>query len=194
MKHTTLLIVAMVALVGCQPAALPDIDPEVAVIRMADGGEITIKFYTSKAPGHVDNFKSLARTGYYDGTTFHRVIPGFMIQGGDHQSKDDNPRNDGRGNPGYYIDAEFNDMLHRRGIVAMARSEHPNSAGSQFYIMVSNDAQWGKILDGKYTVFGSVIDGMDVVDRIVATPRDKRDRPLENQVMQSVRIEPAAEE
>ncbi len=180
---------------GCEPEPPPapppaPAVPEKAVIRMEQGGEIEIRFFADKAPGHIENFKKLARDGYYDGTTFHRVIPGFMIQGGDHLSKDDDPENDGMGTPGYSIDAEFNEIPHRRGIVSMARRSDPNSAGAQFYIMAADNSRWRDVLDGKYTVFGEVRRGMKVVDRIVDVPRDVRDRPLENQVIATVAIEP----
>ena len=103
---------------------------EIAVITIRDLGEIRLRFLEDKAPGHVENFKKLARSGFYDGTTFHRVIPKFMIQGGDPHSKDEDATNDGTGGPGYTIQAEFNDVPHRRGIVSMARSNDPDSAGS----------------------------------------------------------------
>lgn len=166
---------------------------EVAVIRMDLGGEIWIRFFPGAAPRHVKSFKQLGREGFYDGTTFHRVIPGFMIQGGDALSKDDNPANDGLGNPGFYLEAEFNSIPHRRGTVAMARRAGPDTAGSQFYIVVQDNAQWSKVLDGRYTVFGEVIGGMEVVDRIVAAARDPRDRPLEDQRIAALRILPAPE-
>ncbi len=183
---------------GCgdapEPAARPDrpgpLDGGKAVIRMERGGEIHLRFFPDKAPGHVKNFLKLTRAHHYDGTTFHRVIPGFMIQGGDHLSKDAEPANDGMGTLAYSIPAEFNAVPHRRGIVAMARREDPDSAAAQFYIMVEDNPRWRSILDGKYTVFGEVIRGMDVADRIVAVPRDVRDRPLENQVIASITIEP----
>ena len=164
---------------------------EIAVIQVKDLGEIRLRFFPDKAPGHVENFKKLARQGFYDGTTFHRVIPSFMIQGGDSNSKDDNPNNDGSGGPGYTIPAEFNDVPHRRGIVSMARRSDPGSAGSQFFIMVADSPAWKRTLDNKYTVFGEVISGMEVVDKVAATPRDRRDRPLENVVLESVSIVPA---
>lgn len=124
-------------------------------------GKITIEFYPDVAPNHVENFKKLARNGFYDQTTFHRVIPGFMIQGGDPNSKDADRSNDGQGGPGYTIAAEFSDIKHTRGIVSMARSSDPNSAGSQFFIVVKDS----DYLDGKYSVFGKVIEGMPVVDQ-----------------------------
>ncbi len=150
---------------------------EVAVID-TDHGEIVIRFLDDAAPGHVENFKKLAREGFYDGTTFHRVIPDFMIQGGDPNSKDDDPNNDGRGGPGYTIPAEIR-ARHTRGAVAAARrpdqvNPQKESSGSQFYICVVATPH----LDGEYSVFGQVIKGMDVADEIVAVPRDRRDRPL----------------
>lgn len=192
--HLGLVLLGLV-LLGCERQPEPPApDPEVAVLKMEAGGRIQIRFFPDKAPRHVENFKKLARSGYYNGTTFHRVIPGFMIQGGDHLSKDDNPDNDGFGTPGYFIAAEFNDTLHRRGIVAMGRRNEPDTAGSQFYIMVADSPRWREILDGQYTVFGEVTRGMEVADRIVAEPRNSRDRPLENQVIESVQIRPAPEE
>jgi len=161
---------------------------EIAVIRMRDGGEIRFRFLPDKAPGHVLNFKRLAESGFYDGTTFHRVIPGFMIQGGDPNSKDDNPNNDGTGGPGYQVPAEFNDVTHVRGVVSMARSKDPDSAGSQFFIMVADrqprpgGARWADVLDGKYTAFGQVVSGLEVADRIAAVDRHARsNRPNEDQ-------------
>ncbi|MFW5799389.1 MAG: peptidylprolyl isomerase [Spirochaetota bacterium] len=139
-------------------------------------GNIELKFYPEKAPNHVKNFLKLATNDFYESTTFHRVIPGFMIQGGDPNSKDDNPDNDGMGGPGYTIDEEFNDISHERGILSMARSQDPNSAGSQFFIMHKQVPQ----LDGKYTVFGKVVEGIEVVDKIVNVERDNRDRPLKD--------------
>ncbi len=183
------------ALSGCEPDPPPPAPaalgvPGQAIITMEKGGEIHIRFFADKAPGHVANFKKLAHEGYYDGTTFHRVIPEFMIQGGDGLSKDDDPLNDGTGTPGYSIPAEFNDIPHRRSIVAMARRSDPGSAGSQFYIMVADSPRWRDVLDGKFTVFGEVTQGMKVVDRIVDVPRDLRDRPTEDQVIASIAIEP----
>jgi len=147
---------------------------EIAVIE-TKFGKIEIQFFEDKAPGHVKNFKDLARKGFYDGTIFHRVIPGFMIQGGDPNTKSDDRSNHGMGGPGYSIKAEFNDTLHKRGILSMARSQDPHSAGSQFYIVVKDSA----FLDGKYTAFGKVLSGMTVADQIVNAPRDRRDNPNE---------------
>ena len=147
---------------------------EIAVID-TKFGKIEIQFFKDKAPGHVKNFKDLAKKGFYDGAIFHRVIPGFMIQGGDPNTKSDDRSNHGTGGPGYSIKAEFNDTPHKRGILSMARSQDPNSAGSQFYIVVKDSA----FLDGKYTAFGKVLSGMTVADQIVNAPRDRRDNPNE---------------
>ncbi|MEX2146338.1 MAG: peptidylprolyl isomerase [Candidatus Rokuibacteriota bacterium] len=145
------------------PARKPPGKPT-AIITMEKGGEIRIEFYPADAPKTVENFMKLARDGFYDGTTFHRVEPTFVIQGGDPLSKT-LPQGDpklGTGDPGYKIKAEVNTQKHDRGAVAMARSQHPDSAGSQFYITLGN----ANFLDGKYTVFGRVTNGMDVVDRV----------------------------
>ena len=127
-------------------------------------GTIEVEFFEDKAPGHVKNFKDLASKGFYDGTTFHRVIPGFMIQGGDPNTKSEDRSQHGMGGPGYTIDAEFNETPHDRGVLSMARSQDPNSAGSQFFIEVKDS----HFLDGQYTAFGQVTDGMDVADKIVS--------------------------
>ena len=147
---------------------------EIAVIE-TQFGNIELEFFPDKAPGHVKNFKTLAKTGYYNGTLFHRVIPGFMIQGGDSNSKNPDRSMHGTGGPGYNIKAEFNDTKHDRGILSMARAQDPDSAGSQFFIVVK-DAHF---LDGQYTAFGKVTKGMEVADKIVNAPRDPRDNPLE---------------
>ncbi len=144
-----------------------------AVIH-TDFGDIVLKFFPEAAPNHVDNFLSLARKGFYDGTTFHRVIPGFMIQGGDPNSRDADRMRHGTGGPGYALKAEFNQRNHQRGTLSMARSRQPDSAGSQFFICVA-DAGY---LDKQYTVFGEVVDGMTVVDAIVSQDRDSRDNPI----------------
>ena len=147
---------------------------EIAVIE-TKFGKIEMELFADKAPGHVKNFKDLAKKGFYDGTIFHRVIPGFMIQGGDPNTKSDDRATYGMGGPGYSIQAEFNDTPHKRGILSMARSQNPNSAGSQFFIVVKK----ASFLDGKYTAFGKVLSGMAVADQIVNAPRDKRDNPDE---------------
>lgn len=138
-------------------------------------GNIEVKLFPEVAPNHADNFLKLVREGFYDSTTFHRIIPGFMIQGGDPNTKNDDRRTHGMGGPGYSIDAEFNDRPHKRGTLSMARSANPNSAGSQFFICVADVSH----LDGQYTVFGEVVSGLDVVDKIVSQPRDSNDNPDE---------------
>jgi len=138
-------------------------------------GNIELKFFSEVAPQHVTNFLDLAKKGFYDETTFHRVIPGFMIQGGDPNSKNPDRSKHGTGGPGYTIKAEFNEKPHKRGVLSMARAAHPDSAGSQFFICVADSF----FLDKKYTVFGEVASGMEVVDKIVSERRDKADNPLE---------------
>jgi peptidyl-prolyl cis-trans isomerase B (cyclophilin B) len=147
-------------------------------------GNMELRFFPDVAPNHVNNFINLAKKGFYDGTTFHRVIPGFMIQGGDPNSKDpDSPRL-GMGGPGYTVKAEFNNRPHKRGILSMARAADPDSAGSQFFICVAD----APFLDRQYTVFGEVVSGMDVADKIVSQPRDAGDKPDER-IEMTVRIE-----
>ncbi len=139
-------------------------------------GELEIKFFPDLAPKHVENFIKLAKGGVYNGTIFHRVIPGFMIQGGDPNTKDPAKKETyGQGGPGYTIKAEFNDRPHKRGIVSMARAQDPDSAGSQFFIVVEDSP----FLNGKYTVFGEVVKGIGVADKIVNQPRDGKDNPAE---------------
>ena len=146
-------------------------------------GTIKAELYPEIAPNTVNNFISLIQKGFYDGTIFHRVIPGFMIQGGD-------PEGTGMGGPGYGIKGEFamngfkNDLKHTTGVLSMARSQRPNSAGSQFFIMVDNAPH----LDGQYAAFGKVVSGMDVVDEIASVQTDYADKPLTPQVMKSVTI------
>ena len=150
-----------------------------AMITVASKGEawgsIALKFYSDVAPNHVKNFLDLAGKKFYDGTTFHRVIPGFMIQGGDPNSKNPDRASHGMGGPGHRVKAEFNSKPHTRGVLSMARSNDPDSAGSQFFIMVNTAAH----LDGQYTAFGKVVKGMEVADKIVAQERDSKDMPLE---------------
>jgi len=136
-------------------------------------GNIELKFFPEAAPGHVSNFLELAKKGFYDGTTFHRVIPGFMIQGGDPNTKSPDRSKHGMGGPGYTIKAEFSEKPHKKGILSMARAQDPDSAGSQFFICVAKASS----LDGKYSVFGEVTSGIEVVDQIVTQPRDKKDNP-----------------
>src|SRR6266704_962156 len=150
--------------------------------KPAEGGKmephaiIKIKFFPDVAPKHVENFITLAKSGFYDKTLFHRVIPGFMIQGGDPNTKDPNKKSEyGMGGPSHKLKAEFNAKPHTRGIVSMARSNNPDSAGSQFFIVVKDSP----FLDRQYTVFGEVIRGMDVADKIVNSPRGQNDLPNE---------------
>lgn len=138
-------------------------------------GNIELIFYPEDAPKHVDNFLTLAESGFYDGTIFHRVIPGFMIQGGDPNTKGNDTSTYGQGGPDHQVKAEFNARPHKRGILSMARSRHPDSAGSQFFIVVKDS----RFLDRQYTVFGEVIKGMDVADKIVSVKTDASDNPLE---------------
>ena len=156
----------------------------IATIEMENGGVITLELYPDVAPISVNNFISLANSGFYDGLIFHRVISGFMIQGGD-------PRGTGMGGPGYCIKGEFagngvkNDLSHARGVLSMARAQNPNSAGSQFFIMHAD----GPFLDGQYAAFGKVTDGMEVVDGIAAVETDRSDMPREPQRMKKVFVE-----
>ena len=142
-------------------------------------GNIKIKLLPDIAPETVRNFTTLAKSKFYDGTLFHRVIPGFMIQGGDPNTKKPDKNVWGMGGPGYNIKAEFNSRSHLRGIVSMARSSDPDSAGSQFFIVTSDST----FLDKEYTVFGEVIEGMDTADKIVNLPRDGNDCPLQEAKM-----------
>src|SRR5665647_1410093 len=156
----------------------------IVTIEMENGSKILLELYPEIAPNTVNNFISLIRQGFYDGTIFHRVIPGFMIHGGD-------PQGTGMGGPGYGIKGEFNqngvsnNLNHCRGIISMARSAMPNSAGSQFFIMAADSSH----LDGQYAAFGKVTEGMEIVDAIVSSPRDRNDRPKEEQKMKKVSVD-----
>lgn len=164
---------------------------EVAVLTTSDG-EMVIKFWPEVAPKTVENFKKLAREGFYDGTAFHRVIKGFMIQGGDPLTKDETKRGLwGTGGPGYNIRAEFNTKPHVRGVISMARSQHPDSAGSQFFIC-HGDARF---LDRQYTAFGELIKGDEVLEKIASVPctGPERSSPIERKGLVSVKIVPADE-
>ncbi len=155
-----------------------------AVIEMENGGKMTLELYPEKAPLTVENFEKLANSGFYNGLIFHRVIEGFMIQGGD-------PEGTGMGGPGYSIKGEFaangvkNDLKHTRGVISMARSMNPNSAGSQFFIM-HKDAPH---LDGQYAAFGKMTDGFETLDEIAATKTSFGDRPMFDMVIKSVKVE-----
>lgn len=156
----------------------------IVTIEMEDGGVMKAELYPDIAPNTVNNFISLVQSGFYDGTIFHRVIPGFMIQGGD-------PEGSGMGGPGYCIKGEFsqngfqNDLIHTRGVLSMARTMDPDSAGSQFFIMVDDAPH----LDGGYAAFGKVIDGLDTADAIVGAKRDYSDRPRQDQRMKKVTVD-----
>lgn len=157
----------------------------IVTFTMQNGKIFKAELYPDKAPNTVNNFISLIRSGFYDGLDFHRVIEGFMIQGGD-------PAGNGTGGPGYTIPGEFrsngyaaNDIKHLRGVLSMARSMMPDSAGSQFFIMHQNAAH----LDGQYAAFGKITEGMETIDEIAGVPTDMRDRPLQPQVIQSVTVE-----
>ena len=160
---------------------------EVAVIKTTMG-EMVLEFWPEVAPKHVESFKKLARQGFYDGTAFHRVIKGFMIQGGDPNTKDESKRAIwGQGNPGYTVKAEFNDKKHTRGVLSMARSRDPNSAGSQFFISLADAPH----LDRQYTAFGKLIKGEDVLAKIGATPTAGADVPLTRVNIDRITIVPA---
>lgn len=161
----------------------------IATIEMENGNKLKVELFPEIAPNTVNNFISLAKSGFYNGLIFHRVIPGFMIQGGC-------PQGIGTGNPGYSIRGEFrsngfkNDLHHERGVLSMARSSRPDSAGSQFFIMVADAPH----LDGDYAAFGKVIEGIEEADRIVNSERDFRDKPQEDQRIKEVAIETFGQE
>lgn len=165
---------------------------EVAVLKTSDG-EMVVEFWPEVAPKTVENFKKLAREGFYDGTAFHRIIKGFMIQGGDPNTKDLSKESSyGLGGPGYKIPAEFNDRPHVRGVLSMARTADPNSAGSQFFICLGVASS----LDHQYTAFGNVIKGLDVLDKIGSTPvgrspAGETSKPNSRVTLESVKIVPA---
>ena len=156
----------------------------IVTIEMEDGGVMKAELYPDVAPNTVNNFVTLVQSGFYDGLIFHRVIPGFMIQGGD-------PEGMGSGGPGYCIKGEFsqngfqNDLLHQRGVLSMARTMEPDSAGSQFFVMVADAPH----LDGGYAAFGKVIEGMETADAIVGAKRDWNDRPKKDQRMKKVTVD-----
>jgi len=161
--------------------------PEVAVIQTSEG-TMVIEFWPDVAPKTVENFKTLAKKGFYDGTCFHRVIKGFMIQGGDPLTKDASKEARwGTGDPGYKVKAEFNNRSHTRGVVSMARSQDPDSAGSQFFICHGDP----KFLDNQYTAFGKLIKGDDVLEKIATTPTKPGDRPVTRMAVESIKIVPA---
>lgn len=158
---------------------------EVKAVIETRYGNMEIRFFPDVAPKHVENFVKLAKEGFYDGTIFHRVIPGFMIQGGDPLTKGEDKSVYGTGGPGWHVKAEFNDRPHKRGVLSMARAQNPDSAGSQFFIVVKDS----NFLDGQYTVFGEVTKGIEVADKIVSLPRNMRDLPNERVEMKVKIIE-----
>lgn len=159
---------------AAEPANVDSKSPHVLV--KTKFGEMEIVLFPDLAPKHVESFLKLAKSGFYNGTIFHRIIPGFMIQGGDPLTKDPANRSRyGTGGPGYNLPAEFNKVAHEKGILSAARTADPNSAGSQFFIMADKAPH----LDGQYTVFGEIVKGLEVVDTIVNQPRDMKDNPLE---------------
>jgi len=148
-------------------------------------GDIEIEFFADVAPKHVENFKKLVASGFYDGSLFHRIVPGFVIQGGDPLTKSAaNKGKWGTGGPGWNVKAEFNKKPHSRGVLSMARAMDPNSAGSQFFIMLKDS----NFLDGQYTVFGKVTSGMDTVDKIAALKTDANDAPADSEQAKMVKV------
>ncbi len=148
-------------------------------------GDISLEFFADVAPKHVENFKKLASSGFYDGTVFHRIVPGFVIQGGDPLTKSTaNKHRWGTGGPGWTVKAEFNKNKHSRGVLSMARAQDPNSAGSQFFIVLKDS----NFLDGQYTVFGKVTAGMDVVDKIAALDTDRADAPTDSEQAKMIKV------
>jgi peptidyl-prolyl cis-trans isomerase B (cyclophilin B) len=185
LRNIALLTAAAVLFAGCTKKACDTMDKPrdgTKAVLETSLGKIVFEFLPNVAPQTVTNFKKLANQCFYNGTTFHRVIPGFMIQGGDPNSKSPDRSTHGMGGPGYTIKAEFNPEPHTRGAVSMARSSDPDSAGSQFFIVVA-DARY---LDRQYTVFGRVTEGMEVADKIVAAPKDRNDNPVERIEMKRV--------
>ena len=188
---TALLALTLAATVSVRSFAADEkkAADEVAVVK-TNMGTMVLEFWPDVAPKHVENFKTLAKKGFYDGTAFHRVIKGFMIQGGDPLTKDDaNQARWGTGDPGYKIKAEFNDKQHVRGVLSMARTPDPDSAGSQFFICHDN----ARSLDKQYTAFGKLIKGDDVLEKIATTETAPGDRPVKKVLVESIKIVPRSE-
>jgi peptidyl-prolyl cis-trans isomerase B (cyclophilin B) len=197
MKYSTLLMLLIASAVFATEEKEEEKSPmnlssEVAVIKTSEG-DMVVQFWTDAAPNTVENFKKLARQGFYDGTIFHRIVKEFMIQGGDPNSKDPAKENSyGQGGPGYNIKAEFNDHSHDRGVVSMARGPDPDSAGSQFFICLAPVHR----LDHQYTTFGKLIKGQDVLEKIGDIPVTKNSmgepsKPTKRVVIESIKIVPA---
>ena len=177
---------ALVAAAEKAPAPKAEVSKGPRAIIKTKFGDLEVRFFQDVAPMHVENFIKLAKEGFYNGTIFHRVIPGFMIQGGDPNTKDSLRKESyGQGGPGYAVKAEFSDIPHKRGILSMARAAEPDTAGSQFFIVVEDS----RFLDHKYTVFGEVTKGIGVADKIVVLPRDDRDNPKERVEMTIMIVE-----
>ena len=183
MKKVIALLLCALMLLGVNALADAEAYP-IATIEMENGDVMKLELYPDVAPNTVANFIELANAGFYDGLIFHRVIPGFMIQGGD-------PQGTGLGGPGYRIAGEFtangfeNRLPHERGVISMARAQHPDSAGSQFFIMHADYPP----LDGQYAAFGRVIEGIETVDHVAAVETDAKNRPTVDQVIKSIRVE-----
>jgi peptidyl-prolyl cis-trans isomerase B (cyclophilin B) len=197
MKYSTLLMLLIASAVFAAEEKKQETSPmnssnEVAVIKTSEG-DMVVQFWTDAAPNTVENFKKLARQGFYDGTIFHRIVKGFMIQGGDPNSKDPAKENSyGEGGPGYNLKAEFNDHSHDRGVISMARGQDPDSAGSQFFICLAPVHR----LDHQYTTFGKLIKGQDVLEKIGDTPVTRNSmgepsKPTKRVVIESIKILPA---
>jgi cyclophilin family peptidyl-prolyl cis-trans isomerase len=158
---------------------------QIAGIISSNLGDIKLEFYPEHAPKTVENFRELANRGFYDGLIFHRIVPNFVIQGGDPNTKDlSNRTRWGTGGPGWNVKAEFNKNKHSRGILSMARSQDPDSAGSQFFIVLKDS----NFLDGQYTVFGRVISGMDIVDKIASLKTDSSDAPVDTEKAKMIKV------
>jgi cyclophilin family peptidyl-prolyl cis-trans isomerase len=158
---------------------------QIAGIISSNLGDIKLEFYPEHAPKTVENFRELANRGFYDGLIFHRIVPNFVIQGGDPNTRDlSNRTRWGTGGPGWNIKAEFNKNKHSRGTLSMARSQDPDSAGSQFFIVLKDS----NFLDGQYTVFGRVISGMDIVDKIASLKTDSSDAPVDTETAKMIKV------
>lgn len=190
MRSLKVVVVLLVTLILKGSSLMAADTDKVAVIE-TKAGKMVLEFWEKDAPKTVENFQKLAGKGFYDGTTFHRIIKGFMIQGGDPLSKDPSNSMVGTGDPGYKIKAEFNKNSHQLGVISMARSQDPDSAGCQFFICLGD----ASFLDGKYTAFGKLIAGEDVLKKLgdVATEGPERSRPVDRQVIQSIKITTRAE-